>query len=305
MGVTEMNIAVSFDKDSATVFYEMLIKKFENPKTAVYGNNLTHFFPRGPRDFNNHERLDNALRHPDLIIVLYSREYYKNNWLRSEMDAFLQLEGFRDEKNLVLIVPVGDIELSEIPTWYHEWIEPSIHFRTGDEAELDALAAYISKVSRAKLSPLKSLQSNKIFVVHGHDHEAKSEIEIFLRDIGLEPVVLHREADEGLTIIEKFEKHSNVGYVLVLLTPDDVVRISVKGDESSEIVEHRARQNVIFELGFFAGKLGRNRVCCLYRRNVTIPSDISGLIYKSYREHVNEIKYDLVRELKKAGYEVS
>lgn len=299
-----MNIAVSFHKDSSTHFYQALIDKFQNTETAVYGNNLTHFFPRGPRDFNRYDRLDNALRHPDLIIVLYSREYYKNDWLRSEMDAFLQLEGFRNEKNLVLIIPTGDIELSEIPSWYHDWIEPSIQFRTGDEKEIEALAAYISKISRSRLDLSKPIQSNKVFIVHGHNHEAKAELEIFLRQIGLDPVVLHRQADEGLTIIEKFEKHSKVNYAVILLTPDDVVQLSNKGEASSESSEYRARQNVIFEFGYFAGKLGRSRVCCIYQKNVMLPSDISGLIYKQFREHISEIKYDLVMELRKAGYDV-
>lgn len=251
-----MNIAVSFDSDSEIdkPYYEVLIKKFQNPETAVYGNNLTHFFPRGPRDFYKHDRMDLALRHPDLIIVLYSREYSARPWLRSELDAFLQLEDFRNENKLVLIIPTGEIEISEIPDLYHEWINPSIKFRNGDEKELDALAAYISDSFQAKLTPHKFLQSNKVFIVHGHNHEAKAELEIFLRENGLEPVVLHREADEGLTIIEKFEKHSNVGYALVLLTPDDIVQPSNKGEVKSENVEYRARQNVIFELGFFVAK---------------------------------------------------
>jgi predicted nucleotide-binding protein len=300
-----MNIAVSFEKDSATNIYEALINRFQTAETAVYGNNLTHFFPRGPRDFNKYDRLDNALRHPDLIIVLYSREYYKRDWLRSEMDAFLQLEDYRKEKNLVLIIPTGDIELSEIPSWYHEWINPSIKFTTGDEKEMEALATHISEVSREKLESAKPTRPNKVFIVHGHDHESKAELEIFLREIGLEPVVLHREADEGLTIIEKFEKHSSVGYALILLTPDDVVQSSATGDDTKEVLEYRARQNVIFEFGFFIGKLGRSRVCCIYRRSVTPPSDISGLVYKQYKEHINEIKYELVKELRKAGYEVS
>lgn len=298
-----MNIAVSFDKDSATDFYQALIDNFQTPETAVYGNNLTHFFPRGPKDFNKYDRLDNALRHPDFAIVLLSREYLNNQWLRSEMDALIQLEDFRDEKNLVLIIPTGDIGISEIPTWYHPWIKPSISFRTGDKNELAALAAYISQVTLSKEELLK--QSNKIFIVHGHDHAAKAELEIFLREIGLEPIVLHREADEGLTIIEKFEKHSNVGYALVLLTPDDTVQPSVRGEAAKEPVEYRARQNVIFEFGFFVAKLGRSRVCCIYRRNVTPPSDISGLIYKQFREHIDEIKYELLKELRKAGYEVN
>lgn len=299
-----MNIAVSFEKDSATNFYEALIDKFQTAETAVYGNNLTHFFPRGPRDFNKYDRLDNALRQPDLIIVLYSREYYKRDWLRSEMDAFLQLEDFRKEKNLVLIIPTGDIELSEIPSWYHEWINPSIRLRTGDEKEMEALGVYISELALEKSEATKPKRPNKVFIVHGHDHAAKAELEIFLREIGLEPVVLHREADEGLTIIEKFEKHSSVGYALILLTPDDVVQPSTTSEVAKESLEYRARQNVIFEFGFFVGKLGRSRVCCIYRRNVTPPSDISGLVYKQYREHINEIKYELLKELRKAGYEV-
>jgi hypothetical protein len=63
--------------------------------------------------------------------------------------------------------------------------------------------------------------SNKVFVVHGHDEKAKTALEIMLREMGLVPVVLHRQADQGQTIIEKFEKHGDVGYVFVLLTPDD------------------------------------------------------------------------------------
>jgi hypothetical protein len=66
------------------------------------------------------------------------------------------------------------------------------------------------------------VQNNQVFVVHGHDEIAKVNLEIFLREIKLEPIVLHRQADEGQTIIEKFEKHSNVGYAFILLTPDEI-----------------------------------------------------------------------------------
>ena len=76
------------------------------------------------------------------------------------------------------------------------------------------------KEQTAKISPITP--SNKIFVVHGHDHTLKTEVENFLNDIGLEPIVLHKKPDEGQTIIEKFEKHSDVGYAFILLTPDEI-----------------------------------------------------------------------------------
>ncbi len=144
----------------------------------------------------------------------------------------------------------------------------------------------------------------KVFIVHGHDHEAKNELELFLKEIGLDPVVLHRKVDEGQTLIEKFEKHSDVGYAMVLLTPDDVVIPSEGSETSDETKEHRARQNVIFEFGYFVGKLGRGRVCCLHKQKVALPSDLYGLIYKPFKEHIEEIKYTLVKELKAAGYEI-
>ncbi len=108
--------------------------------------------------------------------------------------------------------------------------------------------------------------SKKIFVVHGRDGEAKNEAENLLREFGLEPVVLHRQPDEGQTIIEKFEKHSDVGYAIILLTPDEIAYLKQEDNmpDGERKKENRARPNVIFEFGYFVGKLGRSRVCCLY-----------------------------------------
>jgi predicted nucleotide-binding protein len=148
--------------------------------------------------------------------------------------------------------------------------------------------------------------SNKVFVVHGHDEAAKTSLEIFLKEIGLDPVVLHRKADEGRTIIEKLEKHSDVGYAFVLLTPDECAYLvaEAKIPEDEKNTENRARQNVIFEFGYFVGKLGRQRVCCLYTGGVSLPSDISGMIYKEYSNSVEEVAFGIMKELKAAGYEI-
>lgn len=157
---------------------------------------------------------------------------------------------------------------------------------------------------QVEISPTGVPFSNKVFIVHGHDEKAKHELEIFLTELGLEPIVLHRQADEGQTIIEKFEKHSDVGYAFILLTPDEVAFLTSESElpEGERKVEFRARANVIFEFGFFVGKLGRSRVCCLHTGAVSLPSDISGLVYKSFATSVEESSYSIIKELKAAGY---
>ena len=155
-----------------------------------------------------------------------------------------------------------------------------------------------------KPKPIKP--NNKVFIVHGHDIELKNDTELFLKSINLDPVVLHRQLDEGLTIIEKFEKHSEVTYAIILLTPDDIgFPISeIKKSDNERIIECRARQNVIFEFGFFVGKLNRKKVCCIYKEGVTLPSDLGGLIYKKVNKSVEEIGLFLMQELKNAGLPV-
>lgn len=149
--------------------------------------------------------------------------------------------------------------------------------------------------------------NKKVFVVHGHDEVAKTNLEIFLREIGLDPIVLHRQADEGLTIIEKFEKHSEVGYAFILLTPDEVAYLASeeKLPDDERRKELRARPNVVFEFGYFVGKLGRSRTCCLYTGDVTLPSDVNGMIYKKYSSSIEEIAYGVIKDLKAVGYQLS
>ena len=172
-----------------------------------------------------------------------------------------------------------------------------------DTLENDVYGELKKAKSKAKSPSL----SNKVFVVHGHDQGLKTDIERFLREIGLTPIVLHREADEGATIIEKFEKHSDVGYAFILLTPDEVSytvdQASVQ--EPDRKIEYRARPNVIFEFGYFVGKLGRSKVCCLHKGNVVVPSDLDGLVYKKIDGPIDSQAYSIIRELKAAGYKIN
>ena len=157
-----------------------------------------------------------------------------------------------------------------------------------------------------KSEPTK-IKSRKVFVVHGRDEIAKTNLEIFLHENGFEPVVLHRQADQGMTIIEKFEKHGDVGYAFILLTPDEIAYLSSQEKELDEnrVKEFRARPNVIFEFGYFVGRLGRSKVCCLYTGDVSLPSDVSGMIYKKYIHSIEEVAYSILKDLKASGYTIN
>ena len=149
--------------------------------------------------------------------------------------------------------------------------------------------------------------SNKIFIVHGHDQELKNDAERFVHSVGLVPIVLHRQVDSGNTIIEKFEKHSDVGYAIILLTPDEIAYSNEQHilEDNKRSKEWRARPYVIFEFGYFAAKLGRRRVCCLHKGEVVIPSDLQGLVYKKIVNSVDEQAMPIIRELMAAGYKIT
>ncbi|KND21130.1 hypothetical protein ADZ37_01130 [Pannonibacter phragmitetus] len=136
---------------------------------------------------------------------------------------------------------------------------------------------------------------NKIFIVHGHDEGALYGLARFLEKLKLEVIILKEQPNQGRTIIEKYEDSAaEVGFAVVLLTPDDVGSAVLAEGHSQ-----RARQNVIFELGYFAGKLGRGRVCLLRKGNVEIPSDLFGVVYTEM-DPAEGWKQALVKELKAA-----
>lgn len=144
------------------------------------------------------------------------------------------------------------------------------------------------------------LTSQKIFVVHGHAEGPREGVARYLEKLGLEPVVLHEQPNKGRTIIEKFTDYSDVGFAVVLMTPDD------KGgliSAAPETLKARARQNVILELGFFLGKLTRSRVCALYQAGVEIPSDFSGVLFVEL-DAAGAWRLLLARELKAVGFKI-
>jgi len=140
----------------------------------------------------------------------------------------------------------------------------------------------------------------RIFIIHGHDEGMKGSVARVLEKLGLEPIILHEQASEGKTIIEKFEKYSDVGFAIALLSPDDMGYSIKEGKKNSKA---RARQNVIFETGYFIGKLDRNRVILLHKEesDFEFPSDYLGIIYIPYDDK-EAWKFKILKELNSQGY---
>lgn len=183
-------------------------------------------------------------------------------------------------------------------------------FATGIPQTVTMLEGLISRLEEKredlqpdKASPIPGIAplagTRRVFVVHGHDEAAKEAVARFLSKLDLNPVILHEQPNQGRTVIEKFEGHADVDFAVVLLTPDDLGHPAGTPGEAKP----RARQNVVFELGYFVGRLGRSRVCALHKGNVEILSDYDGVIYVSM-DDPQGWRLLLAREIKAAGIDV-
>ena len=153
-----------------------------------------------------------------------------------------------------------------------------------------------------ELTPSKKehiLDKSKVFIVHGHDDAAQTKAARFVEKLGLEAIILHEKASSGRTIIEKIEHYSNVGFAIVLYTPDDIGNVKIKADE----LNGRARQNVVFEHGYLIGKLGRENVAALVEQPIELPNDISGVVYINIDEAA-AWQLQLAKEMKQSGYNI-
>ena len=180
--------------------------------------------------------------------------------------------------------------------------------------------------------------SRKVFIVHGRDDKPVKELKSMLTEFGLKPIVLHEQPSGSRTIVEKLEKYSGVGYAFVILTPDDscsektdfakilmsvvkklrrvigarptthrkeVLQMALEELVSlSNSLKPRARQNAVLEFGYFMGLLSRAKVCGLYTGDVELPSDMSGIVYVSFKNSVTEKKEKIKKELKAVHYDL-
>ena len=153
-----------------------------------------------------------------------------------------------------------------------------------------------SKKSKSEnVSSQKNNEYSRVFIVHGHDGELKQEVARILERQGIEAVILSEQANLGNTIIEKFEKNTDVSAAICLFSGDDLGK-AIK----EEVLNHRARQNVVFEAGYFIGRLGRKNVVLIANSDIEIPSDLAGVVYSNTKMWQIEI----LQELKAMGFKI-
>lgn len=145
----------------------------------------------------------------------------------------------------------------------------------------------------------KEGEPTRVFIVHGHDESAQNKAARFVEKLGFEAIILHEKASSGRTIIEKIEHYSDVGFAIVLYTPDDVGNVKSEPDN----LNVRARQNVVFEHGYLIGRLGRQNVSALVDGKLELPNDISGVVYISLDEG-SAWQLQLAKEMKQSGYKI-
>lgn len=167
------------------------------------------------------------------------------------------------------------------------------------ELKYNPYSKKLETFDRSRVKPGKSGSGSKVFLVYGHDESAREGAARYLEKLQLQPIILHEQPNSGQTIIEKVEKYGEVAFAVVLLTPDDVGAARGNADD----LKPRARQNVILELGYFLGRLGRNRVAALIKGHIEKPSDYDGVVYIQM-DNAGAWRLQLARELKTAGLKV-
>jgi predicted nucleotide-binding protein len=156
----------------------------------------------------------------------------------------------------------------------------------------------LSPVPPADASMISSEVPRKVFVVHGHDDTPKAEVARFIEQLGFQAVILHERANRGRALITKFrEEAAGVGFAIVLMTPDDLGKARAETE-----MKPRARQNVVFELGFFVGKLGSERVAAMVKGGIELLSDFYGVVY--IRLDKADWRTELGMELQAAGFQI-
>ncbi len=190
--------------------------------------------------------------------------------------------------------PLVNPSLKEQMDRYQKRMTVSINSLEEIQNELELIPEQHSAASSEQVATT----GNEVFIVHGRDQGAKETIAREVEKLGLKAVILHEQPNRGRTIIEKLEELAkSASFAIVLLTPDDFGALKDRIDDTQN---PRARQNVIFELGYFIGRLGRERVCPIYKGEIESPSDIDGIVYV-HMDESGAWRQDLTQEMESAG----
>lgn len=282
-----MNIFVSCHQKDWVIYGEIVTTLRQVEGVKAYPVDL--YGTLGPKGVFDSDKLYEKLDYPDLAIVVLSTHYFDDPWFYHELPALVAIES-RFNIDILLPVLVDSLENERIPQYLLAKDPVDFRGKTLEEAVLQL---------RERVKRARRREQAKVFIIHGRDDLSKEALARFIERLGLEVVILHEQVNRGQALIEKLEHHLDVGFALALLTPDDVGALN---DQVANF-QPRARQNVIFELGMFMGRLGRHRVCTLYKGAVELPSDYQGMVY-ILMDSEGAWRAKLAKELKAAGFSI-
>jgi len=274
------------------MFYNTIIEVNEKDKK---GNNLRHY------DLDNND-LDDVKKHIIYPFLRKETVYIDGRYIEASKINMVKIK--QSDKSTSAL---QDIANSNVPRGvfmvYSRLNVLNDRYTTDITKEvLTEVGELISSSQKEKIDTsiknTTTTNNTNVFIVHGRDDLAKTEVARFIEKLGLNAIILHEQDNGGKTIIEKIEEFTNVGYGIVLYTPCD--RGSLEGDEN---LNPRARQNVVFEHGYLIGKLGRNKVSALVKAQVEIPGDLNGLVYTEL-DKAGGWKLSIAKELTREGYSV-
>jgi predicted nucleotide-binding protein len=245
------------------------------------------------------DKLENLQYSNDIIENEYKKWNRKSS--RYVESIFGKNSQHINEHNDIIFEDYGSIYCSDANDDLNTFISGKKEMKSLLESFIEEIEEWIDTTITKVEKQIKVKDKTQVFIVHGHDDLAKNEVARFIEKLGLEPIILHEQANGGKTIIEKIEDYTNVDFGIVIYTPCDVGAKAKANVLDTLDLQPRARQNVVFEHGFLNGKLGRHNVCALVKNNLEKPNDISGLVYVDM-DNAGAWKMSLAKDLKKSNY---
>lgn len=254
-----------FDYLSNHYFENIKYREFENRKTTYYG------WPRVYGNFKGNGVWTYPGKHEEALLLSYSLH---SNIAKYDNNSFQSL----------LFTLYNELNLNQA----------FLKFKTRFFATFQKVVSEIISTVDGENQEINIMKLDTVFIIHGHDDNLKREVQLFLERGKVKNKILHELPDKGRTIIDKLvDETEDACFAIALFTPDDITIDQNK----------RARQNVILEVGYFIGKIGRSNVRMMLKDKIEIPSDLSGILYEKYNDN-SEWKINLIRELRAAGVEV-
>lgn len=226
----------------------------------------------------------------------YNLELLKQSFNEPYNEYWRSYDNAGSSVGLMSAVMGGRPQPGQVLNEFLQKVESKVDYLTKLKNKIGLLESSVEE-TKVYTEPTAERNMSQVFIVHGHDEEAKTKTARFVEKLGFEAIILHEQASSSRSIIEKIEEYSDVGFGIVLYTPCD---IGGKQTEKPKL-NSRARQNVVFEHGFLIGKIKRENVCALVKGDVELPNDISGVVYIPM-DNADSWKYTIAKEMRASGY---